>query len=51
MNIEKLKERLKEIEGHIAQTLANYNALVGAKNECENWIKNSEEQSVKVEAA
>lgn len=36
--IEKLQKRLVELENSQRQVLANYNAIEGAKQECQNLI-------------
>lgn len=39
MDKDKLKARIAMIEKDIQQCMANYNALMGAKNEAEFWLK------------
>lgn len=38
MNKETINIRLKEIEKSIEQTIANYNVLLGGKQECLYWL-------------
>ena len=39
MDIEKLENRIKEIEESMKRLLANFNVLEGAKTECLYWIE------------
>lgn len=41
---EKLQERANQLDQLLKQTLANYHALEGAKQECMNMINNLEEE-------
>jgi hypothetical protein len=47
MNLEKLKERLQEIEVAMLQARANFNALEGAKQELLHWVGKLEEDNNK----
>lgn len=38
MNKELLEKRLAEIDRHIDQALANYNVLLGGKQEVQYWL-------------
>lgn len=49
MNRSQLIERLKELDVAIKQTLSNFNALEGARQECELWLKKEEEADNKGE--
>lgn len=44
MIIEKLTGRIAELEQSMQQLMANYNACLGAKQECESWLKKLEEK-------
>ncbi len=43
--LEKLKERLNEIENAMLQARANFNALEGAKQELLYWVGQLEEEN------
>lgn len=46
MNITEVNERIAELEQALKQAIANFNALEGARQECEIW-KNKLEQKLK----
>lgn len=48
MTLEKLNNRMIDINKSIEQTIANYNALLGAKKELEYWIKQLQESEMPV---
>jgi hypothetical protein len=43
MNRESILARLDELHGALTKTLSNYNALEGARQECELWLKKLDE--------
>lgn len=43
MNIKDMQERIQLIEKELLQLQANYNALLGAKQELTHWIKKLED--------
>lgn len=47
MTKEAIEARLVELEKAINQTLANYNVLMGGKQECEYWLRILGEQDRK----
>lgn len=44
MGKENLEKRLKEIENALEQSLANYNMLLGGKQECLFWLQELEKK-------
>lgn len=44
MNLEKLTERLKQVEDAMLQARANFNALEGAKQELLFWVGKLEDE-------
>ncbi len=38
MNKEELEKRLTEIDKHLDQAMANYNVLLGGKQELQYWL-------------